>query len=89
MDDPVDEVALIAAAFSNRIRARRLELNLTQAELAGISGLSVRTIGHIENQCKSAFHNVVSVLRALNLEHLFAELEISAPLRLRASRQKD
>jgi hypothetical protein len=89
INDPFDEVSLIIEAFSNKIRARRLEMDLSQAEVAEMSGLSVRTIRNIESQCKSAFHNVVSVLRVLNLENLFADLEVTVPFRQRASGSRE
>ena len=85
-EDPIDEARLIIEAFSSKIRARRLELDLSQAELAERSGVCVRTIGRIEKYCDSGFQNLVAVLRALSLEHLFGELEVDIPLRRRASR---
>ncbi|MCZ6804968.1 MAG: GIY-YIG nuclease family protein [Proteobacteria bacterium] len=84
-EKPADEAGLIVDAFSNKIRARHLELNLTQAEVAKLANLSKRTIEHIENHGKSMFYNMVCVLRVLDLEYLFSELEITAPLRQRAS----
>ena len=85
-EDPIDETHLIIEAFSSKIRARRLELDLSQAELAELSGVCLRTIGRIEKYCDSGFRNLIAVLRALNLEHLFGELEVGIPLRKRASR---
>lgn len=84
-NEPVDEAELIVVSFSNKIRARRLELNITQAELADLTGISKRTIERIEKIGQASFYNIVRVLRALDLEYLFSELEITAPFRKRSS----
>ncbi len=86
VEDPIDETQVIVEAFSNKIRARRLELDLSQSEVAEMSGLSRKTIINIESHCRSGFSNVVSVLRVLNLEYLLANLEVTTPFRQRASR---
>jgi DNA-binding XRE family transcriptional regulator len=83
-DDPIDEAGLIVASFSNKIRARRLELNLTQAQVAELAGVGKRTVERIENSGNTTFYNMVCVLRSLDLEYLFAELEITDPIRKRA-----
>jgi DNA-binding XRE family transcriptional regulator len=88
-EDPIDEAGLIVASFSNKIRARRLELNITQAQLADVAGVAKRTVERIENSGGATFYNIVCVLRSLDLEYLFSELEITAPLRKRARRTED
>ena len=85
--DAVDETGLIIQAFASKIRARRLELNLTQAELAERSGLGKRTIERAETGGKATFQNMVAVLRELNLEYLFSGLEVEEPIRKRAQPQ--
>ncbi len=87
--NPIDETHLIVEAFSNKIRARRLELNLSQAEVANLAGVGLRTIQRIEIRGQSTFHNMVAVLGVLNLEHLLSSLEINVPLRQRSSRLKN
>lgn len=82
--DPIDEAGLIVASFSNKIRARRLELNLTQAQLADRAGVGKRTVERIESSENATFYHMVCVLRSLDLEHLFSELEITDPVRKRA-----
>jgi DNA-binding XRE family transcriptional regulator len=84
-EDPIDEAGLIVASFSNKIRARRLELNLTQAQLADLAGVGKRTVERIENSDNATFYTMVRVLRSLDLEYLFSELEITDPFRKRAS----
>ena len=84
MRDAVDETDLIIQAFASKIRARRLELNLTQAELAERSGLGKRTIERAETGGNATFQNMVAVLRELNLEYLFSGLEVEEPIRKRA-----
>jgi hypothetical protein len=85
-EDPIDETNLIVEAFANKIRARRLELNLRQADVAKLAGVAKSTIERIEKRGQATFYNMVAVLRALNLEYLLSQLEISAPLRQRSAK---
>lgn len=87
--DSIDEAGLIVASFSSKIRARRLELNLTQAQVAELAGVGKRTVERIENSGSATFYNMVCVLRALDLEYLFSELEITDPFRKRARPMKN
>ncbi len=87
--NPIDETSLIVEAFANKIRARRLELNLSQAMVAKLAAVGHRTIQRIEHKGQSTFHNLVAVLAALNLEHLLSSLEINVPLRKRSSKSLD
>jgi len=82
----IGEDALIVEAFAAKIRARRLELDLSQATLAKLAKVSKRTIERIESRGQSTFRNVVAVLIALNLEHLLSSLEVNVSLRHRSSR---
>jgi hypothetical protein len=88
-EDPIDETCLIVEAFANKVRARRLELNLRQTDVAKLAGVAKRTIERIERRGQATFHNLVAVLRALNLEYLFSQLEINVPLRQRSTRSKN
>ena len=55
----------IELELGKRLRAERLERNLTQEEVAGRSGLSRRTITAIENGEGSSLSSLVALLRAL------------------------
>lgn len=55
----------IELELGKRLRAERLERNLTQDEVAGRSGLSRRTITAIENGEGSSLSSLVALLRAL------------------------
>jgi DNA-binding XRE family transcriptional regulator len=66
-ENPVDETSLIVDAFANKIRARRLDLNLRQSDVAKLAGVAKRTVERIENHGQSTFHNMVSVSRAFTL----------------------
>lgn len=83
-EGPIDEAGLIVASFLSKIRARRLELNLTQAQVAALAGVSKRTVERIERSGSTTFYNMVCVMRSLGLEYLLSGLEISDPFRKRA-----
>ena len=53
--------------IGNRFMQRRLQRNLTQAELSARAGVSKRTIERLEEGGSSQFANVVKVIRALDL----------------------
>lgn len=81
----IDEAELIVASFSKKIRARRLDLNLSPQDLANLANISKRTVERIESRGQTTFYHLVSVLRQLDLDYLFAELELDIPFRQRAS----
>ena len=84
-EDPIDETSLIVMSFASKVRSRRLELNLTQAQLADRSKLGKRTIERTESEGNTTFKNMVAILRELNLEYLFSGLEVEEPVRKRAN----
>lgn len=63
-------------------RDKRLLLNMTQAELAKRSGLSLRTIKSFESGQSVTLMSLVKIMRALGefhrLEHLVVESSVSA-----------
>jgi len=85
--EPIDETRLIVLEFASKIKARRLELNITQVDLARRSGLGKRTIERLELGGNCTFQNTVAVLRELNLEYLLSGLELGEPVRQRANRR--
>lgn len=54
-------------ALGERLAARRLERNQTQAQLAKAAGVSLRTVVRLESGESSQLTNLVRVLRALEL----------------------
>ncbi len=56
----------IEQELGNRLKNHRLDLNLTQEEVAERSGLSRRTISAIENGEGSTLGTLIAMLRALN-----------------------
>lgn len=60
-----DEATL--GEIGNRFMQRRLQRNLTQAELATRAGVSKRTVERLEEGGSSQLANVVKVIRALDL----------------------
>ena len=63
----------IEKEFGHRLKQRRLELNLSQAEVAEKSGLGRRTITAIENGEGSTLTTVIALLRALQALHHFEQ----------------
>ena len=58
-----DEILQI---FSSRIKERRLQNNLSQAQLAQEIGVSTRSITNIENASGFGFVNFIKLVRFLN-----------------------
>lgn len=56
----------IEAELGKRLKARRLDLNLSQEKVAELSGLARRTITAIENGEGSTLTTFIALLRALN-----------------------
>lgn len=77
----------IEQELGRRIKKRRLERNLSQAEVAKRSGLSRRTVTAIENGEGSTLATLVALLRALNaldtLEDFLPDPGISPMAQLR------
>ena len=60
-----DEVIL--AEFGERIARRRLDLSVTQAELAEQAGVSKRTVERIEAGSSAQISSIIRVFRVLDL----------------------
>lgn len=57
----------ILAELGDRLAQRRLELQLTQAELAEQAGVSKRTIERVEDGATTQMLTMIRILRALEL----------------------
>ena len=64
----------IEKELGRRLKQRRLELNLSQAEVAEKSGLGRRTITAIENGEGSTLGTFIALLRALQALHYLEQL---------------
>lgn len=66
----------VERGVAQRVKARRLELNLTQEGLAARAGMKVPTFRKFERTGKISFHGLLQVAFALNalsdFEQLFA-----------------
>jgi len=84
--------AALLAHLGERITARRLERDLTQAELAREAGVSTRTLTRLEAGESSQLTNFVRILRALELTEALLELipePMASPIeQLRAEQRK-
>lgn len=60
----------IMAEIGSRFFTARINMDISQAELSVRSGVSPKTIGHLENGRKSTgLLNMIAIMRALNLIH--------------------
>jgi len=57
----------VQGEIGRRIRIRRIDLGLSQKDLATKAGLSLRSISNIENGKDTSFKSLTMVLRVLNL----------------------
>jgi len=85
--------------FGQRISKRRVELNMTQAEVAKKAGVSKRTIERVEDGASSQMLSIIKIFRVLelmdNLDRMVSEpspkpmdlLKQKRKLRVRASKK--
>jgi len=64
--DPLTDEAILAEV-GQRIAQRRLELQLTQATLAGEAGVSKRTLEHAESGANVQLATIIRIFRVLGL----------------------
>ncbi len=94
MDLYVKTDKLISSDIGQKIKATRLEMNLTQNDLSSRSGISVRTISDIEKGGNYTVLSLIALLRALSLldylDQFFKEKKITPLeyLKLAESSQK-
>jgi len=70
----------ILAELGSRLAQRRIDLQLTQAELAEQAGIAKRTLERIESGASAQMSNLVRILRALDaLSGLDSMLPESGP----------
>ncbi len=89
---PVQTPTEIVEDLGRRIRARRLDANLTQAYLADKAAVSRRAVVQLEAGGGSTLHTLASVLKALGLEeeltHLVPAPTVSPMAMLRLARRQ-
>ncbi|MBK6942159.1 MAG: helix-turn-helix domain-containing protein [Planctomycetes bacterium] len=100
--DPIETQAdeAVLGQLGQRLAQLRLAANQTQAQLAGVAGVSQRTVARIEDGESTQLTNWIRVLRALgllaNLDRLvpapgpspLAQLEAKSKVRRRASTKR-
>lgn len=64
----------IEAALCRRVEGIRLSRNITQAQLAKEAGVSLRTIGRLENGEGVSLDTFIRVMKALGIQHNLAVL---------------
>ena len=64
----------LALNISQRVKARRLEVNLTQAALAKLSGVSLGSLQRFENKAEISLKSLLKLAIALNATEEFKEL---------------
>jgi DNA-binding XRE family transcriptional regulator len=63
--------------IGKKIRERRIELRMTQSQVAEKAGCNYVTVLHVENNRKCAFATVQSICEVLRLEITLKEYEES------------
>lgn len=69
-----DDPAEIAKSVAERMKARRLELNLTQSGLAAKAGISFGSLKRFENKHEISLSNLILLAIALNATEDFEVL---------------
>ncbi len=64
----------IAESIAGRMRARRLDLNMTQRTLASRSGVSLGSIKRFETVHQIALHSLLKIAVVLDATHEFHQL---------------
>lgn len=85
MGKQVYNYTALLSNFSENMKKRRLELNLSQKELAAIVGISVKTIQNYENKKTiptSAVMEAISIALGMELEKLINDNESSSKIQL-------
>ena len=75
-----------------RFKQRRIALSMTQKELSGMTGISLRTITNIEKGENASIDNIISLLKALknidNIDALIPESNIDPLALLQLGRER-
>lgn len=91
----------VVAEIGHRISRRRVEFNMTQADVAKKAGMSKKTVENIESGASSQMSTIIRIFRVLdlmdNLDHLIPELgskpmdllKQKRKIRVRASKARD
>ena len=69
----------ISNILGDRLKQRRLSLNLTQKSLAEKSGVSVSTVARIESGQGGTLDNLIHIAIALGMVNEFAQLFVIPP----------
>ena len=69
----------ISDILGNRLKARRLSLNLTQSALAEKAGIGISTVARIESSQGGTLDDVIRLAIALGMINHFSELFDVAP----------
>ncbi len=67
-------VGKLSAGISARVKARRLELNLTQSALSKRSGVSLGTLKHFERYAKISLQHLLMLAIAMQAAQEFKKL---------------
>jgi len=82
----LDELELVMCSLATKLKNKRLGYNMTQQQLADMTGVAVRTVRYMESGSRGVtLANFVKALQALDLDYIFRDLEVETPMRMRAS----
>lgn len=81
-DRPFSPIDLSLSALGKRCASRRLNLNITQSELAKKAGVGLRTIQRLESGMCSTTESLIKVMKSLEMSY---DIKPTESLRTRAS----
>jgi len=64
----------ISKGISDRLKQRRLELNLTQSALSKMSGVSLGTLKRFENKCEISLKSLIKLAISLDASDDFKKI---------------
>lgn len=79
-----NDVELLLNSLTNKLKHKRLEYNITQKQLAKITGMSIRTIQRMEDSGVITLINFIRILKALDLDSILSEFQIDIPEKQRS-----
>ena len=79
----------ILSSISARLKALRIQSNLTQEELATRTGLSLSSLKRIENGANTTLNQLIRILRSLNrMDDLASLVQVESPSPVELAQQK-
>lgn len=79
----------VCEELGRRLRVRRMGLNMTQADVASLAGVSKGTVSNIEKHGQATLDSLVRVLQAMRLTKELQPLFLSKPSSIEQLKQSE